>query len=163
MYVCSNLLRLWNWYLLMLIFRWCHGSPVHRYGLFALQWIVEVNGKPTPDLDSFVDVTKVCIMCFLAWVPEVIDHSMHGSSKLHAKPRDVNEILKIKIVIYYYVWLFLICGKRRLRKTTDYKTESDKLQASRPYIIFWSIESSILPNKKEYGVLLLSNTDLWPT
>ncbi|KAH6758616.1 DegP protease 7 [Perilla frutescens var. frutescens] len=38
--------------------RWCHGSPVHRYGLYALQWIVEVNGKPTPDLDSFVAVTK---------------------------------------------------------------------------------------------------------
>lgn len=39
--------------------RWCHGSPVHRYGLYALQWIVEVNGKPTPDLDAFVNVTKV--------------------------------------------------------------------------------------------------------
>ncbi|KAL0431380.1 UNVERIFIED_CONTAM: Protease Do-like 7 [Sesamum radiatum] len=38
--------------------RWCHGSPVHRYGLYALQWIVEVNGKPTPDLDAFVTVTK---------------------------------------------------------------------------------------------------------
>ncbi|EPS74722.1 hypothetical protein M569_00033, partial [Genlisea aurea] len=38
--------------------RWCHGSPVHRYGLYALQWIVEVNGKPTPDLDAFVEVTK---------------------------------------------------------------------------------------------------------
>ncbi|GFS36901.1 DegP protease 7 [Actinidia rufa] len=38
--------------------RWCHGSPVHRYGLYALQWIVEVNGKPTPDLDAFVGVTK---------------------------------------------------------------------------------------------------------
>ncbi|XP_023761570.1 protease Do-like 7 isoform X1 [Lactuca sativa] len=38
--------------------RWSHGSPVHRYGLYALQWIVEVNGKPTPDLDAFVDVTK---------------------------------------------------------------------------------------------------------
>ncbi|XWS30801.1 hypothetical protein CRYUN_Cryun23aG0021200 [Craigia yunnanensis] len=38
--------------------RWCHGSPVHRYGLYALQWIVEVNGKPTPDLDAFVNVTK---------------------------------------------------------------------------------------------------------
>ncbi|PHT96460.1 hypothetical protein BC332_34614 [Capsicum chinense] len=37
---------------------WCHGSPVHRYGLYALQWIVEVNGKPTPSLDAFVDVTK---------------------------------------------------------------------------------------------------------
>ncbi|KAK6913564.1 PDZ-like domain [Dillenia turbinata] len=39
--------------------RWCHGSPVHRYGLYALQWIVEVNGKPTPDLDAFTEVTKV--------------------------------------------------------------------------------------------------------
>ncbi|KAK8327381.1 hypothetical protein V6Z11_A11G178500 [Gossypium hirsutum] len=38
--------------------RWCRGSPVHRYGLYALQWIVEVNGKPTPDLDAFVNVTK---------------------------------------------------------------------------------------------------------
>ncbi|CAI9282703.1 unnamed protein product [Lactuca saligna] len=38
--------------------RWSHGSPVHRYGLYALQWIVEVNGKPTPDLDAFVNVTK---------------------------------------------------------------------------------------------------------
>ncbi|XP_028197146.1 protease Do-like 7 isoform X2 [Glycine soja] len=38
--------------------RWCHGSPVHRYGLYALQWIVEINGKPTPNIDSFVKVTK---------------------------------------------------------------------------------------------------------
>ncbi|XP_057831090.2 protease Do-like 7 [Cryptomeria japonica] len=38
--------------------RWCHGSPVHRYGLYALQWIVEVNGKPTPDLQTFINVTK---------------------------------------------------------------------------------------------------------
>ncbi|XP_057433604.1 protease Do-like 7 isoform X2 [Lotus japonicus] len=38
--------------------RWCHGSPVHRYGLYALQWIVEINGKPTPNIDAFVAVTK---------------------------------------------------------------------------------------------------------
>ncbi|KAF8030641.1 hypothetical protein BT93_E2932 [Corymbia citriodora subsp. variegata] len=38
--------------------RWCHGSPVHRYGLYALQWIVQINGKPTPDLDAFISVTK---------------------------------------------------------------------------------------------------------
>ncbi|KAL3735634.1 hypothetical protein ACJRO7_024716 [Eucalyptus globulus] len=38
--------------------RWCHGSPVHRYGLYALQWIVEINGKPIPDLDAFISVTK---------------------------------------------------------------------------------------------------------
>nr|GFA58498.1 protease Do-like 7 isoform X2 [Tanacetum cinerariifolium] len=35
------------------------GSPVHRYGLYALQGIMEVNGKPTHDLDAFVKVTKV--------------------------------------------------------------------------------------------------------
>ncbi|KAI3726424.1 hypothetical protein L1987_66221 [Smallanthus sonchifolius] len=34
------------------------GSPVHRYGLYPHRWIVEVNGKPTPDLDAFVNVTK---------------------------------------------------------------------------------------------------------
>ncbi|GMP27472.1 hypothetical protein CsSME_00003449 [Camellia sinensis var. sinensis] len=39
--------------------RWCHGSPANRYGLSALQWIVEVNGKPTPSLDAFVHVTKI--------------------------------------------------------------------------------------------------------
>ncbi|KAK1433205.1 hypothetical protein QVD17_10113 [Tagetes erecta] len=38
--------------------RWSSGSPVHRYGLHTQQWIVEVNGKPTPDLDTFVNVTK---------------------------------------------------------------------------------------------------------
>ncbi|KAJ8761730.1 hypothetical protein K2173_004539 [Erythroxylum novogranatense] len=38
--------------------RWCHGSPAHRYGLYALQWIVEINGKPTPDLDAFINGTK---------------------------------------------------------------------------------------------------------
>lgn len=37
---------------------------MHRYGLYALQWIVEVNGKPTPDLDAFVAVTKVCLLPF---------------------------------------------------------------------------------------------------
>ncbi|XP_013586899.1 PREDICTED: protease Do-like 7 [Brassica oleracea var. oleracea] len=38
--------------------RWCHGSPANRYGLYALQWIVEVNGKKTPDLNAFADATK---------------------------------------------------------------------------------------------------------
>ncbi|XP_057491600.1 protease Do-like 7 isoform X1 [Actinidia eriantha] len=38
--------------------RWCHGSPGNRYGLHSRQWIVEVNGNPTPDLDAFLDVTK---------------------------------------------------------------------------------------------------------
>ena len=34
------------------------GSPIHRYGASARQWIVEVNGKPTPDLQTFVNVIK---------------------------------------------------------------------------------------------------------
>ncbi|KAM0048366.1 putative PDZ superfamily protein [Helianthus debilis subsp. tardiflorus] len=33
-------------------------SPVHKYGLYCQQWIVEVNGKPTLDLDAFVNATK---------------------------------------------------------------------------------------------------------
>ncbi|CAH9066987.1 unnamed protein product [Cuscuta europaea] len=37
---------------------WRSGSPANRYGLFALQWIVEINGKATPNLDAFVEVTK---------------------------------------------------------------------------------------------------------
>lgn len=37
---------------------------MHRYGLYALQWIVEVNGKLTPDLETFVDVTKVRLLFF---------------------------------------------------------------------------------------------------
>jgi len=34
------------------------GSPLHRYGVSARQWIVEVNGKATPDLQTFVNVIK---------------------------------------------------------------------------------------------------------
>ncbi|KAJ9173004.1 hypothetical protein P3X46_016182 [Hevea brasiliensis] len=38
--------------------KWYRGSPADRYGLCALCWIVEVNGKPTPDLDAFFSLTK---------------------------------------------------------------------------------------------------------
>ena len=34
--------------------RWHHGSPAHRYALYALQFVQEVNGVPTPDLEAFV-------------------------------------------------------------------------------------------------------------
>ena len=34
--------------------RWHHGSPAHRYSLYALQFVQEVNGVPTPDLEAFV-------------------------------------------------------------------------------------------------------------
>ena len=36
------------------ISRWHHGSPAHRYGLYALQFVQEVNGVPVPDLAAFV-------------------------------------------------------------------------------------------------------------
>lgn len=31
---------------------------LHRYGLFALHWILEVNGQHTPDLDTFLNVVQ---------------------------------------------------------------------------------------------------------
>lgn len=39
---------------------------MHRYGLYALQWIVEVNGKQTPNLDAFLDATKVSFPCMFS-------------------------------------------------------------------------------------------------
>ena len=40
------------------ISRWHHGSPAHRFGLYALYFIVEVNGSATPDLDTFLKVVS---------------------------------------------------------------------------------------------------------
>ena len=40
------------------ISRWHHGSPAHRYNLYALHWLTEINGQPVPDLDSFVGIIK---------------------------------------------------------------------------------------------------------
>jgi len=36
------------------ISRWHHGSPAHRFGLYALHWITEVNGEKVQDLDAFL-------------------------------------------------------------------------------------------------------------
>jgi len=38
--------------------RWYFGSPAHKYSLRAAHWIVEVNGKATPDLNTFVEVVS---------------------------------------------------------------------------------------------------------
>ncbi|CAK7339049.1 unnamed protein product, partial [Dovyalis caffra] len=38
--------------------KWSYGSPAHRYRLSAVTWIAQVNGKPTSDLDAFVNVVK---------------------------------------------------------------------------------------------------------
>ncbi|KAI4388932.1 hypothetical protein MLD38_001218 [Melastoma candidum] len=69
--------------------RWCNGSPVHRYGLYALQWIVEVNGKPTPNLDAFVSVTKE------------LEHGEHVRVRtilMHGKPR----VTTVKQDLHYW-------------------------------------------------------------
>ena len=40
------------------ISRWFHGSPAHRYGVYALHWVAEVNDTPTPSLDAFIEIVK---------------------------------------------------------------------------------------------------------
>lgn len=34
------------------------GSPMHCYRIFANRFITKINGEPTPDLDTFITVTK---------------------------------------------------------------------------------------------------------
>lgn len=36
--------------------RWHHGSPAHRYGLYAQHWIVEVNGLPVSNIATFLAI-----------------------------------------------------------------------------------------------------------
>jgi len=69
--------------------RWCHGSPAHRYGLYALQWIVEVNGMPTPDLQAFIDVTQELDHCAFVRVKTI---------HLNGKPR----VLTVKQDLHYW-------------------------------------------------------------
>ena len=38
--------------------KWIFGSPAERYGVPFTEWIVQVNDKPIPDLQTFVNVTK---------------------------------------------------------------------------------------------------------
>ena len=67
------------------ISRWHHGSPAHRYGLYALQFVQEVNGAPVPDLASFVRAVSsvvrapcrlsACLPCHLQSVIECPVHA----------------------------------------------------------------------------------------
>ncbi|RKP12609.1 trypsin-like cysteine/serine peptidase domain-containing protein [Piptocephalis cylindrospora] len=36
------------------------GSPAYMYGIVPTMWIMQVNGIPTPDLDTFMGVVKGC-------------------------------------------------------------------------------------------------------
>ena len=62
------------------ISRWHHGSPAHRYGLYALHFVKAVNGTPTPDLDAFLEATAAVpdgsflrlSMCHLDGKPKII-------------------------------------------------------------------------------------------
>lgn len=38
--------------------RWSYGSPAHKGGLRATNWIVEINGVAIDSMDSFLDVVK---------------------------------------------------------------------------------------------------------
>lgn len=97
--------------------RWCHGSPVHRYGLYALQWIIEINGKPTPDLESFLQVTKE------------LDHGAFVRVKtvhLNGKPR----VLTLKQDLQYWPTLELCfhpetaTWRRKVMKSYDQPPDS---------------------------------------
>jgi S1-C subfamily serine protease len=49
--------------------RWHHGSPAHRYALYALQFVQEVNGMPTPDLETFVQAVSKLVCPPLSSLP----------------------------------------------------------------------------------------------
>ena len=40
------------------ISRWSYGSPSHKHGIRAMQWITQVNGQATPTLDAFLDIVQ---------------------------------------------------------------------------------------------------------
>ena len=35
-----------------------YGSPAEKYGLRPRRWLVALNGEPTPDLDSLLEVAR---------------------------------------------------------------------------------------------------------
>lgn len=75
---------------------------MHRYGLYALQWIVEVNGKPTPDLEAFVNVTKVRLIvhktsyCFIG--SSSLKYTNVICISLHVQEIENEEFVRVKTV-----------------------------------------------------------------
>jgi len=78
--------------------RWYFGSPAHKYALRAAHWIVEVNGKPTPDLDSFI-----CVV-----------NSLDASDFVRLKIRGMQDrvsVTTIKMDLHYWpTWLLFKKG-----------------------------------------------------
>lgn len=92
---------------------YCHGSPAHRYRLHALRWIVEVNGKPTPTLQVFVDVTQE------------LEHGAFVRVKtvnLNGKPR----VLTVKQDLHYWpTWELRLDPATALWSRHNIKTHSN--------------------------------------
>ncbi|KAI3868603.1 hypothetical protein MKX03_013113 [Papaver bracteatum] len=63
------------------------GSPARTYGLEARKWIVEVNEKLTPDLDSFVGVLKGLEHGEFVRVRAVL---LNGTSKVYSLKQDLH-------------------------------------------------------------------------
>ncbi|KAI3863696.1 hypothetical protein MKW98_031288 [Papaver atlanticum] len=63
------------------------GSPARTYGLEARKWIVEVNEKLTPDLDSFVEVIKGLEHGEFVRVRAVL---LNGTSKVYSLKQDLH-------------------------------------------------------------------------
>ena len=81
------------------ISRWHHGSPSHRYGLYALHFITAVNGQPTPDLDAFLEATS-----------NIPDGSFLRLSMchLHGKPKIITLRLDLR---YWPTWELRVDGR----------------------------------------------------
>ena len=89
------------------ISRWYHGSPAHRYGVYALNWVASVNGIPTPDLDEFVRVTQGLEDCAFVRLKLI---SLTGRPK----------VLTVKLDLHYWpTW--------ELRRTTDGTNEWERV------------------------------------
>ena len=56
--------------------RWHHGSPAHRYALYALQFVQEVNGVRTPDLEAFVEAISSLVRLLCPSVAAVFQSRM---------------------------------------------------------------------------------------